>query len=116
MLLSPHTVKTRPELLQQLLSVMMASPISLHTTAVHFNAALRHDVTEALSTVPSSLPVLVTVGADDYVLLDTGSKAVKTAIPHAHFVLWKDVGHLTMLEALDQLVETLDEAMTKGEA
>ena len=115
-MLSPHTLATRPEALQELVGPMMAAPLSLHTYAQHLNTSLAHDVADRLQgAVPAEVPVVLMAGEDDCASLEGGVKAVKRAWPHARLVTWPQVGHVTMLEAQDALLHEVEDNIARVE-
>ena len=115
-MLSPHTIETDPSKLQELVGTMMSAPASLHTIAQHLNTSLAHNVLDQLPrSVDRSVPVVLMAGEHDCASLEHGTKTLKKTWPHARMVLWPNVGHVTMLEAQDELVRAVEENMDQAD-
>lgn len=67
--------------------------------------AERMDMSSMLSTI--KFPVVVIHGDADSLISIDRAREVKNAVPHAHFVELKGVGHLPMMEAVKETAEAL---------
>lgn len=67
--------------------------------------AERMDTSSLLSNI--TFPVVVIHGDEDSLISVDRAREMKTAMPHAHFVELKGVGHLPMMEAVKETAEAL---------
>ena len=67
--------------------------------------AERMDTSSFLATV--NFPVVVIHGDKDSLIPVDRAKEVKSAVPHAHFVELKGIGHLPMMEAVKETADAL---------
>ena len=68
--------------------------------------AERMDMSSLLSTI--KFPVVVIHGDSDSLIPIDRAREVKSAVPHAHFMELKGVGHLPMMEAVKETAEALN--------
>jgi len=67
--------------------------------------AERMDMSALLSTI--KFPVVVIHGDEDSLIPIDRAREMKSAVPHAHFVELKGIGHLPMMEAVTETAEAL---------
>ena len=67
--------------------------------------AERMDMSALLSTI--KIPVVVIHGDADSLISVDRAREMKAAVPHAHFVELKGIGHLPMMEAVNETAEAL---------
>jgi pimeloyl-ACP methyl ester carboxylesterase len=108
-LFSPVTVQQRPDLVEQMRQVMLATPPETIAAALE-GLAVRPDVTELLPGI--DVPTLVVVGQDDVIATVDEMQAIADAIPDAAWLVVPQAGHMSPLENPDVFNEALAEFVT----
>jgi 3-oxoadipate enol-lactonase len=94
-LLAATSIETMPEVVRQVSAMVTGSPPDGIAGAL---AAMR-DRHDSLDLLPGiAVPTLVVAGSDDQLIPLAESRAMASAIPHAHFAVVPAAGHLAPLE------------------
>lgn len=93
--IGPKTFSDRPEVIEAVRSMMLASDPS-GVAAASRGMAVRPDMTALLPSI--DLPTLVVVGADDVLTPVEEMRRMAEAIPQARFKVVPEAGHLAPLE------------------
>jgi 3-oxoadipate enol-lactonase len=105
----PKTFSDRPEVIEAVRSMMLASDPS-GVAAASRGMAVRADVTALLASI--DLPTLVIVGADDALTPVDEMRRMAEAIPNSRFKIVPEAGHLAPLENPTVFNATLAEFLT----
>lgn len=94
-MLAPITHRDKPQVVQQLRSIMESCPAK---TIEHACLAMR-DRTDHTANLPSiPVPTLIIVGDSDAIIPVATAQAMRKSIPHAQLVVIPAAGHLTTME------------------
>jgi 3-oxoadipate enol-lactonase len=89
------TTEHCPQVIERVRQMMLSShPVAI--AAAHRGMAVRPDVTEWLPTL--RIPTLVLCGEHDAISPAAEMKTIAEAIPHAHFALIPNAGHMAPME------------------
>jgi 3-oxoadipate enol-lactonase len=110
-LLSPHTVKERPELVARV--TRMIGEASVEGIAASLTAlATRTDTRAALANI--RVPTRVVVGADDVVISTEVARSLTAAITGADLTVLQQAGHICNLEAEEAFNRVLLELVQRA--
>jgi len=103
-MLSPETIRTSPQVVRDLRSMMEAVPPKTIETAL---AAMR-DRSEYLSLLPKlTVPLLIIVGQDDVIAPPALAEAMQKAAPKSKLAVIPAAGHLAPLEQPKAVADAL---------
>jgi pimeloyl-ACP methyl ester carboxylesterase len=108
-MLAPQTIKARPAVARQVLTMMRAAPPEGATAALRGRAE-RPDYTETLATV--TVPTLVVVGSADTFTPVRDAEYIRARIPGATLVVLDGAAHLPNLECPNEFNTALDIFLT----
>jgi 3-oxoadipate enol-lactonase len=90
---------------QRFRAIGMSRRVALPVIAAQTQACIQHDTSTRLGEI--ALPTLVIHGTVDEILPVVNGHMIAELIPHAHFELFEDVGHLFFWERSERFAELL---------
>jgi len=103
-MLSPQTLQSRPQLVQQVKSIMESCP----PQTIEYALAAMRDRNDYRDCCPSvALPTLILVGDADVITPPAVAESMHKDIPHSKLVIIKGAGHLSPMEQPEQVNQAI---------
>jgi pimeloyl-ACP methyl ester carboxylesterase len=103
-MLSPQSQQSRPQLVQQVKSIMEACP----PQTIEYALSAMRDRNDYRDCIPSiAVPTLIIVGDADAITPPAVAESMHQAIPHSKLVIIKGAGHLSTMEQPEQVNQAL---------
>jgi 3-oxoadipate enol-lactonase len=103
-MLSPQTQQTRPQLVQQVKTIMEACPAQ----TIEYALSAMRDRNDFRDCLPSiAIPTLIIVGDADAITPPAVAESMNKAIPHSKLAIIKGAGHLSTMEQPEQVNQAL---------
>jgi len=103
-MLSPQTLQSRPQLVQQVKTIMEACPAQ----TIEYALAAMRDRNDYRDCCPSvALPTLILVGDADAITPPAVAESMQKSIPHSKLIIIKGAGHLSPMEQPEQVNQAI---------